>query len=301
MGFLSDAYSKAKFNLQEHGPEISLVVGVVSIVVGTVLVARAAIKSSETLDDAKKKIDDINKTVNDDEEKQKEEIKEVRKEAAVKIIKDFAVPVVVELAGLAAICGGTYKGMARRCAGIATAYATLSTTHENYRSRVIEELGEEKDRAFMYGTHEEEDIHVKEDGEEEVVKKTVINKPDPTSYDRYYDETNFNWRDIPGFNRMFLETQERAAQDKVIARGHITLNDVYDMLGFPRTEVGYSVGWLRDDVNKVDFGIFTANDMDHYRFLNGLEDNVWLHFNPVPLHGRIDKVKSAFDEDFRRS
>lgn len=63
------------------------------------------------------------------------------------------------------------------------------------------------------------------------------------------------------------------------ARGHIFLNEVYDVLGIPRTQAGNVVGWaLTSDNgdNFVDFGIFEARNAD---FVNGYEYSALLDFN----------------------
>jgi hypothetical protein len=61
------------------------------------------------------------------------------------------------------------------------------------------------------------------------------------------------------------------------ARGHIFLNEIYDLLGIPRSEAGQVVGWFAgkgDDF--VDFGIFEAGQRD---FVNGVEKTILLDFN----------------------
>ena len=62
------------------------------------------------------------------------------------------------------------------------------------------------------------------------------------------------------------------------ARGHLFLNEVYDALGFERTQAGTVVGWLigngGDDF--VDFGMYEAVNN---RFINGLERTPLLDFN----------------------
>ena len=78
---------------------------------------------------------------------------------------------------------------------------------------------------------------------------------------------------------MYLRQQETYANDLLKSRGFIFLNDVYDMLGIPRTRAGQVVGWTYDKENPrgdnyIDFGIFKRKE-----FVNGYERSVLLDFN----------------------
>ena len=68
------------------------------------------------------------------------------------------------------------------------------------------------------------------------------------------------------------------ANDMLHARGHIFLNEVYDMLGIPRTEDGQLVGWIKGG-NDVDFGIYNMYKEANRDFVNGYEPVVLLDFN----------------------
>ena len=62
------------------------------------------------------------------------------------------------------------------------------------------------------------------------------------------------------------------------------LNDVYEMLGIPKTKAGYVVGWIYDKNhpvgdNEVDFGIFDMEREKNRDFVNGYERTILLDFN----------------------
>lgn len=70
-----------------------------------------------------------------------------------------------------------------------------------------------------------------------------------SQYGRVFDSSNRHWSRDPRNNETFVRAQLGYAQDLLNARGHIFLNELSDMLGFPRTSSGQLVGWLasKDD------------------------------------------------------
>ena len=68
------------------------------------------------------------------------------------------------------------------------------------------------------------------------------------------------------------------ANFKLKKQGYPFLNEVYDMLGLPRTRAGQCVGWVRDEDHRgyVDFGIFDRVNAD---FINGKNTIALLDFN----------------------
>ena len=83
---------------------------------------------------------------------------------------------------------------------------------------------------------------------------------------------------------MYLRRQQEFANEMLRARGHLYLNEVYDMLGFPRTKAGQIVGWIYDDKNPngdnyVDFNIYDVTDESKRDFVNGYERSILLDFN----------------------
>ena len=69
--------------------------------------------------------------------------------------------------------------------------------------------------------------------------------------------------------------------DLLISRGHVFLNEVYDALGFERTEAGNVVGWVlnKDGDNYIDFGIYDITSPGGRLFVNGQEPSILLDFN----------------------
>ena len=108
-----------------------------------------------------------------------------------------------------------------------------------------------------------------------------------SQYARFFDESCPNWDKNPEHNLTFLLTQQNYANDKLRVQGYLFLNDVYNLLGLPRTEAGQLIGWIYDPKNPdhigdnyVDFGIYnTQAPLSTRLFVNGYEKSVLLDFN----------------------
>lgn len=82
-----------------------------------------------------------------------------------------------------------------------------------------------------------------------------------TIYSRTFDASNKHWVPQVEHNLIFLKVQNNWADDLLNARGHIFLNEVYDMLGLARSKQGAIVGWFKTEgSNPVDFGISENED-----------------------------------------
>lgn len=84
---------------------------------------------------------------------------------------------------------------------------------------------------------------------------------------------------------MFLRRQQDYANEMLKSRGHLFLNEVYDLLDIPRSKAGQVVGWVynKNDNTKgdnyVDFNIYDVTDNAKRRFVNGYEKSILLDFN----------------------
>ena len=159
---------------------------------------------------------------------------------------------------------------------------------KEYRGRVVERFGKELDDELRFNVKAEEveKTVVNEDGSE-VTTKEVINVADPNAYScyaRFFDNGTPGWTKDPQSNLKYLLLQQNYANDRLKAKGHLFLNEVYDMLGFDRVPDGQIVGWIYDEKNPigdnfVDFGVFDGNKERARAFVNGDERSILLDFN----------------------
>lgn len=295
---VSRAFHKFGFKVKKHSPEIMVVAGVIGTVVSAVMACKATTKIDGVLEKAKNDINDIHDNIADAEagliskeeynvEDSKKHLTMVYARTGLDFVKLYGPSVALGALSITSILTG-HNILRKRNLALAAAYTAVDTSFKEYRGRVVERFGKELDRELRYNikAKEVEETVVDENGKEKKVKKTV-NMVDPTVYSdyaRFFDESCAGWDKDAEYNLMFLKQQQAHANDILKRQGYIFLNDVYDMLGIPRTKAGFVVGWLyseKDPVgdNFVDFGISDINNAKVRDFVNGYERVVLLDFN----------------------
>lgn len=287
---LTQAGGRSALLLKKCSPEILVVGGIVGGVTATVLACKATRKIDDVLDDHNEKLSQIipAESLKDDKDFKKETAKlksQVYLHTAKEITKLYAPPVALGVASIGCILGG-HGILKRRNIAIAAAYSVVQDRFNEYRGRVRDEFGDEKEKNLYFGTHQEKVDIVEEDPETGKKKKTkkVVNVKDPNGYSQYarfFDDGSPNWVSDAELNLAFLRAQQNYVNDLLHARGHVFLNEVYDILGIPRTQAGAVVGWVmsEDGDNFVDFGLYSAYNQEAVDFVNGYEPAILLDFN----------------------
>lgn len=268
--------------LQKHSPEILMAAGITGIVVGTVMACRATRKLDNVIDeqhDEKIYVEDLYSEGEIDYKEYQKNLAKIYVTTGLKIAKLYGPTVTLQIASIGCVLGA-HGIIKKRNVGLMAAYKAVEQSFNDYRQKVIEEFGEEKDYDLKHGIQHEK-VKVDEDGKK--VTKT-LNKADPNSisqYARFFDAASKEWHGIPEYDLMFLKSQQNYMNDLLHARGHVFLNEVYDALGLERSRAGAVVGWVltKDGDNYVDFGIFDGDRPRTRAFVNGTEENILLDFN----------------------
>lgn len=270
---------------KKHSPALLFGVGVVGVVATVVLASQATLKMEAVLEEAEKHKVEIGDALAmetdeyNEHDAQKDGVTN-RVQTALKITKLYAPAFAVGVVSIGALTG-SHVILSRRNVALTAAYAAVDKAFREYRGRVIDEFGRDKDQEFRYGTTERE---IAVDTDQGVAVKTVKvvnkeNKTDPYSF-LFDRDTTQNWSPTPAYNLMFLKAQQNYANDLLNGRGHVILNDVLDMLGFQRTKAGAVTDWVKGHGDGyIDFGILSGNTYEGQRFINGDEKSVWLEFN----------------------
>lgn len=274
---------RALFKLQKYAPEILTAIGIAGVVGSTVMIARASTKIEPVVDKFKLGKAVYHEKLEFPEEESEKDIQKqlvrVYMHTGFDFVKLYGPGITLSVASLASILAA-HGIMQRRTVALLGAYKAVESAFATYRSRVIEEFGEEKDRDYISGFRTQT-IEDEETGKKKKVKVFDPNARSP--YSRYFDEYNDNWSKAPEYNLLFLKNQQNYANDLLRARGHIFLNEVYDMLGLERSSAGQAVGWAitkEDGDNYVDFSIFGDVSANTRNFVNGgNEPVILLDFN----------------------
>lgn len=285
---ISKFAGRTGLKIQKYSPELLLVGGIVGIGGTIILACKATLRAEEVIDRHNQKMAEAKEAAELADENDNYDIRRekalVTGETALGFAKLYAPTVALGTLSIAMILVSN-NIMKKRYLGVVAAYNAVSGAFDTYRARVREELGDDMDRHFRYGTTKEK-ITVEEtdeNGKTKKVKKDAENVTGPlapSEYARFFDNDNPNWDENPTFSLMFLKSQENYATDLLRTRGHVFLNEVYDALGFEHTQVGAVVGWvLGEGDDYVDFGLTDQNSDSVRRFVNGKENIVLLDFN----------------------
>lgn len=283
---ISDIACKAARSVESYArrnaPVILTGVGVVGMVGTTVLVARSTLKAKPKIDAMKSTLSAIEERPITDEYTKKDQTTQYGKvvlASAEEGIKIFGPSFVLGTASIFCIIAA-HGMMQKRQAALVAAYAAVDQGFRAYRDRVREELGEERELDFYRGIRRHEKVELEEGGSCEI----AVWDDDPripSPYAKFFDETSTLWSKNPEYNLMTLMSQQKYANDRLRAHGFVFLNEVYESLGLPRTQMGQVVGWkmCSGGDGYISFGIHDIMDECNRAFVNGLEHTILLDFN----------------------
>lgn len=203
-------------------PAVLTCMSAVGVIATAVLSSMATVKATELLKSA------------EDEKGEK-----LDKTEAVKAVAPAYIPTV--LLGMSTIVCmfGTNVINKRHQASIASAYALLNQYHKEYRSNVKAICGEDAERQVrteMLRQHY--NYHISD-----------LNVPDQKVI--FYDDISGN--SVIGYERDIIDAEYHLNRNFSL-RGYVSLNELYEMLGMPKTEEGDKLGWsVSDGYSWIDF------------------------------------------------
>ena len=297
---LSRSFHKVGFKFKKHSPEILAVTGIVAIVTSAVMACKATTKVNDIVNEAKETVDKIHESVgkglhtSDGEEYTEEVAKKdltiVYAQTGLKFVKLYGPSVALGIASIVCMLGSNHI-LRKRNLALAAALTNVATSFKEYRGRLVDRFGKDVDRELRFGikAKEVEETVVDKDGNETTVTKTVEVVDPNTAHSLYsivFCEGNNGWTRNAELNKVFLIQQQNWANDKLKMNGVLTLNEVYDMVGAPRTAYGQIAGWVWTEDgtigdNFVDFGLFDVNNEKACDFINGREKSIILDFNCI--------------------
>lgn len=212
----------------KRSPEILTGIGIAGMITTTILAVRATPKALELIE----------------EKKEEESVDEFSSFEVVKVAWKPYIPAMVTCVASTACLIGASSVNTKRNAALATAYKLSETALSEYRDKVVETIGEKKERI------------VRDKVAEERVKKNPVSKNevivtgngktlcfDPIS-GRYF------MCSIETIKRAENELNKQMLHD---ISGYVSLNEFYDELGLDHTSVGDDLGWNTDQLIDINF------------------------------------------------
>ena len=184
----------------------------------------------------------------------------------------------------------------KRNVALSTGLAAISAAYNKYKENVAGLIGDKKAQDLKYEAVETTEFGPAKEGKKpktitySEINKVIVGEISP--YAKFFDENSryFSHQDDGNERNIeFLKKQQCYANDRLKRRGYLFLNDVYDLLDIPNTQIGSVVGWVynpNDPSSLVDFDLYNITRDGNRRFINGESNAVLLDFN---VTGKIAK------------
>lgn len=239
---------------KHHSPALLFGAGVVGLGATVALAIKATLSVEEVLTEHAKDMHDINRidnspTLRDHDVNYDVERRHVTLKTTGKLIRLYAPTAVAGVVTVACLTT-SHRQLTNRNAQLAAAYVGLQRFLEQYRGRVRQEIGEDREKAAYYAHTPVELVEDTPNGP----KKIYGTKPGVRSpYSQIFNDDNPNFQEAATFNEHFFRIQEELLTNKLRSQGHLFLNEVYDRLGLPRTSTGAQCGWVMGSLDSADF------------------------------------------------
>lgn len=259
---VSRSVGRKVLQTKANSPHIFFGIGLVGTVASTVLACRATLKLRETLEQVES---DVKATAEMDDPKDKV-YAYVR--GGMMLGRLYGPSVAVGAVSVACLTG-SHVQLTRRNTALMAAYATLQKAFEEYRARVQEQLGDEREQNLHLGAKE---------GEGKGTSK-VVTPGEWSAYARFFDEGSTQFQKDAELNRLYITCQQTYLTQLLLTRGHVFLNEAYDALGLERTREGAVVGWVYPSDKGDNYISFGMHNLRNANFLDGTEPRILLDFN----------------------
>lgn len=227
-------FKNAQTAITKHSPEILTGIGIAGMVTTTILAVKATPKALNLIEEKKK-------------EERTDKLTPIE---TVKVAWKCYIPTAVTGVTSIACLIGASSVNARRNAALATAYKLSETALTEYKEKVVETIGEKKEKLIR-------DAVDKDHVENNPVSKNevfVTEKGNTLCYDhisgRYFKS------DIDQIKKVINELNRR-----MLSEMYISLNELYGELGLDHIGIGDELGWNIDNgLISLDFSSHIADD-----------------------------------------
>lgn len=209
-----------KASISRHSPEILTGIGIAGMVTTIILAVKATPKAIKLIE----------------AEKQAKHVDALSPVDTVKTVWKCYIPAAMTGVSSIACLIGSNAINAKRNAALTTVYTLSEMARNEYKEKVIETIGEKKERT------------IKEKVDAERIKKDPVNKKEVIITEKgttlCYDHVfgRYFKSDIDIINRAMNKINR-----EIVINMYASLNDFYAELGLSPVEMGYDLGWNIDD------------------------------------------------------
>ena len=261
LGIVTRLAGRAGLVLSKHAPTILTAAGTVGFIGTTVLASKATLKVEETLAEETSLLVKVHEAHEDGKLTDKDATRDkviLYTRMTTKLAKLYAPALILGTASIVSLATG-HGIMLKRNASLAAAYAAVDQAFKTYKKKVEAKFGKDAVLDALVSNTEQEIA------ENELTLEAIAAVDKVSPYGVIFDDENINWSADEDLSMLHLKCQQQYANDILQTRGHIFLNEVYKMLGFPHTPAGAVTGWVKGQGdNFIDFnlqdGIFEGED-----------------------------------------
>ena len=225
--------------LTRKSPEILTGIGIAGVITTTVLAVKVTPKALQLIDEAERKKAVAWNNENPDYDNGADRIKLTKTETVKAAWKPYIPVVVTGVCSVACIIGANSVHL-KRNAALATAYQLSTTAFNEYKEKVVETIGEKKEKIVRQNI-------AKDKVEKNPVSKTEVFVTgngtslfyDPLSGRYFESDMNKVEKAVNNLNWSMNNGNEP----------YISLTQLYDELGLSHTGVSDEIGWKVEDGN----------------------------------------------------
>lgn len=216
----SSIMKTVKTNLTKRSPEILIGIGIAGMTAATVLAVKATPRAIDLIQQREDELECTGLSTT---------------ETIKTIWKCYAPAAITWGISIGCIIGAS-KVNIRRNAALATAYTLSETAFRDYKSKVIEAIGEKKEQEIKDAVDHDK-VNKNPKKEREVI---VTSKGETLCYDHFSDRYFTSSAEA-------IRKVENKLERRLLSEGYVSLNDLYVELGLnPLPDIGYDIGWNID-------------------------------------------------------
>ena len=253
LGIVTRLAGRAGLVLSKHAPTILTAAGTAGFIGTTILASKATLKVEETVAEEAALLVKVHEAHEAGKLEDKDALHDkviLYTRITTKLAKLYAPAFILGAASIVSLATG-HGIMLKRNASLAAAYAAVDQAFKTYKKKVESKFGKDAVIDALVSTAEEDLT------KNELTMEAIAAVDGVSPYGVIFDETNNNWSADEDLSMLHLKCQQQYANDILQTRGHIFLNEVYKMLGFPHTPAGAVTGWVKGNGDDfVDFNIF---------------------------------------------